>query len=417
MAITDFLAKNFFPEGNLQQIKAQSLSPREYNIRATEDQIQNMFGGRGGILKDIIAPAATFGLSLPYDTGQGIVRAFNKFQPDTGILDYDAIPSGPTFKDIGASIAAERPLSSAYERMIGASSGLANRFQDLSGIFNTSAMASDLAPTNISLNNQPSTMMFDRITDPNLMRAETFRAIENQPFEEIPGFNFIDAPTSLMSRLQNREFLNNPAVLNPLEKIGSQVTSVTDKVKSGFGKGIDLGKAAIGGIASLATGIPGIGLLLNAFGPMTEEEKAMRDFYGSEFGLDDIGRVQSGIMKGYNPVSMFGGPGLSKSIDKRISRIQKTLKKKKSDTLQKRLQELKALRQKEEQARERDRAARARAANAAVYANLDRRTGGKGFGDAGGFSTARAGKEGAFGTFDGSRGRKDFFKGGLVGLL
>ena len=44
MAITDFLAKNFFPEGNLQQIKAQSLSPREYNIRATEDQIQNMFG-------------------------------------------------------------------------------------------------------------------------------------------------------------------------------------------------------------------------------------------------------------------------------------------------------------------------------------------------------------------------------------
>ena len=35
MAITNFLAKNFFPEGNLQQIKAQSLSPSEYNIRAT----------------------------------------------------------------------------------------------------------------------------------------------------------------------------------------------------------------------------------------------------------------------------------------------------------------------------------------------------------------------------------------------
>jgi hypothetical protein len=64
------------------------------------------------------------------------------------------------------------------------------------------------------------------------------------------------------------------------------------------------------------------------FGPMTEEEKAMRDFYGSQFGLDDIGRVQSGIMAGYNPVSMFGGPGLSKSIDKRISRIKKLCKKK-----------------------------------------------------------------------------------------
>ena len=150
---------------------------------------------------------------------------------------------------------------------------------------------------------------------------------------------------------------------------------------------------------------------------MTEEEKAMKDFYGSQFGLDDIGRIQSGIMAGYAPVSAFGGPGLSKSISKRIDRINKTLKKKKSKVLEKRLKDLEALRQKEEQARERDRAARARAANPEVYANLDRRTGGKGYGDAGGFSTARAGKEGAFGTFDGSGGRKDFSKGGIVSLL
>ena len=355
MAITDFLAKNFFPEGNLQQIKAQSLSPREYNIRATEDQIQNMFGGRGGILKDIIAPAATFGLSLPYDTGQGIVRAFNKFQPDTGILDYDAIPSGPTFKDIGASIAAERPLSSAYERMIGASSGLANRFQDLSGIFNTSAMASDLAPTNISLNNQPSTMMFDRITDPNLMRAETFRAIENQPFEEIPGFNFIDAPTSLMSRLQNPEFLNNPrrgVIDNILMQKGNPGNTIVDKAKSGFGKGINLGKAAIGGIASLVTGIPGIGLLLNALGPMTEEEKEMRDFYEDQFGLTDTGQVASGIMQGYNPVSMFGSAGLTNAIDKRMATIKNTLQKKKSVALENRLKELQRIKEAEQKARE-----------------------------------------------------------------
>ena len=237
-----------------------------------------------------------------------------------------------------------------------------------------------------------------------------------------PAINFRDAPVPFMLRE------NNPAVFDPAvniknliqgfpENLSSGITSVTDKAKSGFGKGIDLGKAAIGGIASLVTGIPGIGLLLNAFGPMTEEEKAMRDFYGNQFGLTDTGQVASGIMAGYNPVSLFGGPGLSKSIDKRIDRITKTLSKRKSKVLEKRLKDLEALRQKEEQARERDRAARARAANAAVYADLDRRTGGKGFGDAGGFSTARAGKEGAFGTFDGSRGRKDFFKGGLAGLL
>jgi len=244
--------------------------------------------------------------------------------------------------------------------------------------------------------------------------------IDNEDYQEIPGFNFKDAPTSLISRIQNPQFLNNPRtgiIDNFLMQKGNPGNTIFDKAKSGIGKGFDLGKAAIGGIASLVSGIPGLGLLFNALGPMSPEDKAMKDFYGSEFGLDDIGRVQSGIMAGYAPVSGFGGPGLSKSINKRIETITKTLKKKKSVTLEKRLKELQALRQKEEQARERDRADRARAANAGVYADLDRRTGGKGYGDAGGFSTARAGKEGAFGSFDGSRGRKDYSKGGIVNLL
>ena len=169
---------------------------------------------------------------------------------------------------------------------------------------------------------------------------------DNEDFKEIPGFNFIDAPTSLKSRLTNREFFNNPAVQNPLEKIGSGVTSVIDKTKSGIGKGFDLGKAAIGGIASLVTGIPGIGLLLNAF-QETPEQKAMKDFYGSQFGLTDTGQVASGIMAGYNPVSLFGSTGLNQAIDKRIARIQKTLKKRKSDTLEKTLKDLQDLKAKE----------------------------------------------------------------------
>jgi len=176
--------------------------------------------------------------------------------------------------------------------------------------------------------------------------------IDNEPFNEIPGFNFIDAPieTPFIQKAfkpEFRPFLNNPAVQNPLEKIGSGVTSVIDKTKSGIGKGFDLGKAAIGGIASLITGIPGIGLLANAFGPMSPEDKAMKDFYGSEFGLTDTGQVASGIMKGYNPVSLFGSTGLNQAIDKRIARIQKTLQKKKSDTLQQRLKALQELKAKE----------------------------------------------------------------------
>ena len=175
--------------------------------------------------------------------------------------------------------------------------------------------------------------------------------IDNEPFNEIPGFNFIDAPieTPFIQKAfkpEFRPFLNNPAVLNPLEKIGSGVTSVIDKTKSGIGKGFDLGKAAIGGIASLVTGIPGIGLLLNAF-QETPEQKAMKDFYGSQFGLTDTGQVASGIMAGYNPVSLFGSTGLNQAIDKRIARIQKTLKKRKSDTLEKTLKDLQDLKAKE----------------------------------------------------------------------
>ena len=241
--------------------------------------------------------------------------------------------------------------------------------------------------------------------------------IDNEPFNEIPGFNFVDAPieTPFIQRAfkpEFRPFLNNPAVQNPLEKIGSGITSTIDKAKSGIGKGFDLGKAAIGGIASLITGIPGIGLLLNAFGPMSPEEKAMRDFYGSEFGLTDTGQVASGIMQGYNPVSLTGF-GLSGAIDKRIARINKTLdkqrkdkKRKESDVLKQRLKELEALKAKEAAA----------AAKQLESQRRGRRPGTSGGGEGrrdsggptGGYSYDAGGREG-FGY-----GLK---KGGLAGLL
>jgi len=198
-----------------------------------------------------------------------------------------------------------------------------------------------------------------------LQNLEMFPPVDNVPgrldtsFSEIPGFNFIDAPveTPFIQKAfkpEFRPFLNNPRtgiIDNFLMQKGNPGNTIFDKAKSGIGKGIDLGKAAIGGIASLVTGIPGIGLLLNAFGPMTEEEKAMRDFYGSEFGLTDTGQVASGIMQGYNPVSMFGSAGLTNAIDKRMATIKNTLQKKKSVALENRLKELQRIKEAEEKAR------------------------------------------------------------------
>ena len=154
----------------------------------------------------------------------------------------------------------------------------------------------------------------------------------NQLFEQsytepvgVPGMdekaiNFIDAPVNFMMRQ------NNPALpfyKEPATNIKNIVQDFPGSIKSGIGKGIDLGKSAIGGIASLITGIPGIGAFLGALGPMSPEEKAMRDFYAENFGLTDTGQVASGIMAGYNPVSLFGSTGLNQAIDKRLARITK----------------------------------------------------------------------------------------------
>ncbi len=226
------------------------------------------------------------------------------------------------------------------------------------------AQAAEVTPSNTGIMSTP---YIDRIMDPGSMRAAAYRSIENEPYQEIPGFNFIDAPTSLKSRMKNPQFLNNPRtgiIDNFLMQKGNPRNTIIDKAKSGIGKGVDLGKTIFGGIASLATGIPGIGFLLNALKPMSPEQTLMKDFYGSEFGLDDIGRVQSGIMAGYNPVSMFGSAGLGEAIDKRIARIQKTLKKKKSAALEQRVKDLQALKAKEAKARE-DRAREMQAQNRA----------------------------------------------------
>ena len=240
----------------------------------------------------------------------------------------------------------------------------------------------------------------------------------NQLFEQsyiepvgVPGMdqraiNFKDAPVPFGLR-QNNPFVG--PIDNFILSRGNPDNNIINRTKSalssGIGKGIDLGKSAIGGIASLVTGIPGLGLLLGAFGRETPEEKAMRDFYGSQFGLTDTGQIASGIMKGYNPVSLTSF-GLSNAIDKRIARIQKTLKKKKSDVLQQRIKDLEALKAKE-----------AAAAAAALEKQRRGRRPTAPSGDGG--AKDSGGPTGGY-SYD-SGGRKGFGyglkKGGLIGLL
>ena len=90
----------------------------------------------------------------------------------------------------------------------------------------------------------------------------------------------------------------------------------------------------------------------------------MRNFYGSRYGLTPTGSVASGIMAGYNPVSggflnmitggKYGKPtqyGLARAMQKRIERIQETLKKKDSQQLRDRVSQLRDLQRQEMQNR------------------------------------------------------------------
>lgn len=99
--------------------------------------------------------------------------------------------------------------------------------------------------------------------------------------------------------------------------------------------------------------------IIDQFPKLSPEAKNIRNFYGNQYGLDSIGRVNSGIMKNYNPVSgsdflnkITGGLvparkiGLASAIQKRISKILGR-KIAQTDVSRARVKELKDLRDRE----------------------------------------------------------------------
>jgi|TARA_B100000085_G_scaffold75846_2_gene68110 hypothetical protein len=80
----------------------------------------------------------------------------------------------------------------------------------------------------------------------------------------------------------------------------------------------------------------------------------IRNFYRPYEGITNTGAVASGLMAGYNPVSGFGKNkkfGLSRAMQKRIERIEETLKKKDSQQLRDRASKLRELQRQEMQDR------------------------------------------------------------------
>ena len=254
-------------------------------------------------------------LSLPSRVSDFRVTAANPLLNQTGVLSARNIMNQPGVTNIeGSLIPGDRPIPS-YEN-----------YEDL-------IMNPDFMPN-------------------RLQNLERFADNRFEDSEEIPGFNFIDAPTSLKSRITNPQFLNNPnrgIIDNLILSRGNPDASLVNRTKDMGKKGFNISKQALLTGLGFATGIP-----LGILGMLPERDyrqKALEDFYGN---IKD-GTIQSGLMAGYNPVSggLFGGDvnyGLGGAIDKRISRIQKTLKKKKSAVLEQRLKDLQALKDREAKA-------------------------------------------------------------------
>jgi len=368
MAITDFL----FPQGNFLNIRSNAPNQRAYNIDATADLVRN---NPLSVLGEIYAPALTAATSIPYDTIQGIGRAVDQSNigtgPYRGIVDDTEIPRGPSLSDIGRAIDAENPLSSAIERTIGAATPLAERISNISNPFKMSQAAAsevDLSNRNINTTEPYQDLIMNPDNMPNrLQNLERFADNRFEDSEEIPGFNFIDAPTSLKSRITNPQFLNNPnrgIIDNLILSRGNPDASLVNKNKNAFKnitQFLPFGEKSITG--SLLRGITSL------LPERDYRQKTLEDFYGN---IKD-GTIQSGLMAGYNPVSggLFGGDvnyGLGGAIDKRISRIQKTLakqrkdkKRQESEVLKQRVKDLQALKAREAKALEDARAKQAQA--------------------------------------------------------
>ena len=329
MSILDTIASKAFPIGNFENIKTNTPNQMSYNIDATRDLVKNQ-------PFNPYAPALAATMSLPYDTIQGIGRAFEGFEPDTGILDYDVVPNAPTFADIGKSIAAENPIDSLLGRTYGATLGLGDKLTDYGKSF-----AKTIGDAIISPAYAPELDDIEAIIEDRKNRKELNR---------IGSLALDDAGLNTAAMIDEFSQTSKPRF-----DLANLLTNVKDKGVNMFGSGKDL---MLRGIGSVIGGPVG-SFIGSALGKMqlTPEQKLLKDFYENETGLDSIGRIQSGIMKGYNPVSMFGNQGLTTAIDKRLATILKTEQKKKvkglelSKKLIERRKQLEELKRKEEQAR------------------------------------------------------------------
>ena len=299
------LASTLFPEGNLQNIIATSPTQKDYNIRATEDLVKNL---PGGIVRDLLAPAGAGLMSLPYDAIQAATRTteddVNRAIDTAGMYG----PKDMMAEAYGLAYDRENPLSSAYERMVGASAPLADRLSNLN--FGSSAQAA--TPDDITRAMQTQ--------GPDHMRRQT---------------NF---PTNKQTAPRSLGFDTSYGVANEADVAQEPLTQKKGNIFQRGWQGAKDFKTSIG------EGITGIldNTMLGKFAAMNDATNRRAFNYNpalqgqidylkgrGDYGVMDasgLNKITGGVLAGKNLQSLFGSNDLGKMYDKSIARTQKTIK-------------------------------------------------------------------------------------------
>ena len=164
--------------------------------------------------------------------------------------------------------------------------------------------------------------------------------IDNEEFEEVPGYNFIDAPSSLGSRLKNLQYFNNPRtgfIDNTILSKGNPDNSLINRTTNAFGNFRD---AIGGGITSILDNTI-MGKLMAGFDATNPRAfnynpalQGQIDFMrspdaaklGISYGTNPntgLNQIIGGELKGKNLQSMFGSNDLMAMYDKELARAIK----------------------------------------------------------------------------------------------
>ena len=192
-------------------------------------------------------------------------------------------------------------------------------------------------------------------------------------------------------------FTNNKVSINPMKMIANQ------GIKS------FMGGSSMGMALPLMAGGLGLAYLRNPlrqgsmnYNPYLKDQMTYLS-KNNMLGTDQSGLTKYGsgsILSGQNVVSMFGTNDYLDQLNKYKSKYEKTMPKERLDKLNKEIADYELDQVRKELKKDLQ--------NINAASNNG--------GDSGSFNTSKQGKEGAFGTYDGSRGRKDYGRGGIASL-